>query len=49
MDASIAKLRKAQDELVYQIEEYLKLKRFDPFQDKYKLNFEQIYMTEDSA
>ena len=49
MDASVSKLRKAQDELMFQIEEYLKLKRYDPFHEKYSLTFEQLYMTEDSA
>ena len=31
MDASVAKLRKAQDELLSQIENFLKLKRYDSF------------------
>jgi hypothetical protein len=48
MDLAIAKLRKAQEDLVDKIEEYLKLKRYDPFKETYKLNFEAIYDFEDS-
>ena len=49
MDASIAKLRKAQDDLMHFIEEYLKLKRYDAFLDKQKLNLEQVYSVQDNA
>jgi hypothetical protein len=30
------------------IEEYLKLKRYDSFVDKYKLSFESLYFDDDS-
>jgi len=43
MEASVAKLRKAQDELIRQIERYLMLKRYDPFLLKYKLNLEAVF------
>jgi hypothetical protein len=48
MDLAIARLRKSQDTLWLKIEQYLKLKRFEPFKDNYKLNFDSLYEVEES-